>query len=342
MKNPKKFKIKNYSHNDGDGGGSGILLSSLDEIKSSCEYHTYYTLDAAVKEFILTDEYKKYDMIYITDISFREQEVIDLIENLPEEEKSKFKLFDHHVPYSDWLKKYSWCNIAGTMDGRKTCGTEMFYYELLRLCGEKQFENALNILQSEVVKDFVESIRLYDTWDWSVADDKTLNKYQPVETNMLFYIWGISKFIKSMKEKIKVSGTFEFTELEKSLIDLEKQNQQKYFEKKIKEIEIRDFEFIEVTELGDEFVQVRILNYKMGIVFAEQHISDLGSYIMNNNTDDIDFVLIISAPKKGSFRTNKSNVDVSEIAKVFEGGGHPQASGFNLTPKYLKEIVSWL
>ncbi len=41
---------------------------------------------------------------------------------------------------------------------------------------------------------------------------------------------------------------------------------------------------------------------------------------------------------KGSFRTRRSNIDLSRIAAVFGGGGHPKASGFMMPGKLSEEV----
>ena len=41
---------------------------------------------------------------------------------------------------------------------------------------------------------------------------------------------------------------------------------------------------------------------------------------------------------KGSFRTRRSNVDLSRIAALFGGGGHPKASGFMMPGKLSEEV----
>jgi phosphoesterase RecJ-like protein len=41
---------------------------------------------------------------------------------------------------------------------------------------------------------------------------------------------------------------------------------------------------------------------------------------------------------KGSFRTKNDNVDLSRVAAVFGGGGHPKASGFSIPGKLEGEV----
>lgn len=43
---------------------------------------------------------------------------------------------------------------------------------------------------------------------------------------------------------------------------------------------------------------------------------------------------------KGSLRTQRDDVNLSEVAKAFGGGGHPKASGFGV-PGRLQPVISW-
>jgi len=52
-----------------------------------------------------------------------------------------------------------------------------------------------------------------------------------------------------------------------------------------------------------------------------------------NMVPDVDFALLVQEGRKnvkGSFRTRKDNIDLSEIAKKYGGGGHPKAAGFSI------------
>lgn len=63
-----------------------------------------------------------------------------------------------------------------------------------------------------------------------------------------------------------------------------------------------------------------------------------------NMIPDTKFAVLINEDRKGhvkgSFRTRNNNVDLSRIAAVFGGGGHPKASGFML-PGKLTEAVKY-
>ena len=52
-----------------------------------------------------------------------------------------------------------------------------------------------------------------------------------------------------------------------------------------------------------------------------------------NMVPDVDFAMLIKEDRghiKGSFRTRKDDVDLSKMAALYGGGGHPKASGFSI------------
>ncbi|MCY6372578.1 hypothetical protein [Clostridium ganghwense] len=126
------MKIKLFTHNDLDGVGCGILceVAYKDNINIEyCNYSGAENINVKVKNFILSNEYEEYDMIFITDISVNE-EVAELInDNI---EAKHIQLLDHHNT-AKWLNdKYEWSKVLECVeDGIKHCGTMMFYYELL-------------------------------------------------------------------------------------------------------------------------------------------------------------------------------------------------------------------
>ncbi len=83
-----------------------------------------------------------------------------------------------------------------------------------------------------------------------------------------------------------------------------------------------------IRRLAEKAGDTIFLGHKIKIVNTMDHISDLGSHLSN----DCDFVLMwyhdpLNNRFPVSLRSN-GNVDVSEIAKKFGGGGHKAAAGF--------------
>ena len=78
---------------------------------------------------------------------------------------------------------------------------------------------------------------------------------------------------------------------------------------------------------------------RCGIVFAEQNRSLLGNYLAEKYSYMLDFIVIINMQQGVSYRCVKDDVDVSEIASVYGGGGHIKASGSPMDNMLKKEII---
>ena len=313
------MNVRLFSHNDTDGYGPKVLLNLIPEIITESSHHTYETINIATEKFLEAEEYKHFDYVFFTDISLSET-VAKKINNLPGIERHKFFLFDHHAT-AIWMRKYSWAKIAD--EEEKTCGTKIFHEFLLQFTKKHGFYKGHEHLEKQIVYDYVESIRLYDTWEWTLVNEQVLNKYKPVDHNTLRFILGPHKYEARMTKKLIESDVFDWDDAERFLLEVEKDKRQDYLEKKLKSMQIIRFE-----------------GYKAAYVFAENYQSDLGSYIMENNKEHIDLVIIITAPVKISLRTNKESVDVSILAKKYGGGGHKYAAGFSFTKENLLKIIS--
>lgn len=71
-----------------------------------------------------------------------------------------------------------------------------------------------------------------------------------------------------------------------------------------------------------------------------EHLSGVIDYL--NMVPDSKFAVLVNEDQhgnvKGSFRTRNEGVDLSRIASVFGGGGHPKASGFSIPGRLLPEV----
>lgn len=71
-----------------------------------------------------------------------------------------------------------------------------------------------------------------------------------------------------------------------------------------------------------------------------EHLSGVVDYL--NMVPGSKFAVLINEDRegnvKGSFRTRREGVDLSRIASVFGGGGHPKASGFSIPGKLKEEV----
>jgi oligoribonuclease NrnB/cAMP/cGMP phosphodiesterase (DHH superfamily) len=309
-------KVKLFSHTDLDGYGCNVIIKSLVGINSDCENLNYDKINERVKEYFINKEYKEYIITYITDISVN-GEVAEIIDNIYKEEDIRIILFDHH-PTALSLNKYTWAKVETERDGEKTSGTKMLYDD----CKESiEYLNDANYINKDSLLDFVENVRKYDTRLWK----EKYNDIKPKQFNDLFYILGTERFIDKIVHGVKYASASinDFIEDNKILLELQQEKIDKYIEAKNKEL-----------------IDMNLVGYKVGIIFAEQFQSELGNRLSEMNPQ-FDLIIMIGN-KTISYRTVKDNVNCGDIAKLFGGGGHPKASGSQISTEkqmiYIKEL----
>lgn len=106
-------------------------------------------------------------------------------------------------------------------------------------------------------------------------------------------------------------------------------------------VKVSDCDLITSRESSDSLTTVTF-----NVLYTNSNVSWLSKRYLTKNPD-IDIAIIISGIKEGdilmcSIRTRKPNIDVSTIAKQFNGGGHPQASGFSTSMEYFGTFIKCL
>lgn len=91
--------------------------------------------------------------------------------------------------------------------------------------------------------------------------------------------------------------------------------------------------------LTEEVLTINDKIYSVGIVFAEQYISELGNELAKMHTN-LDFIILINLSNNAiSYRSIKENINLGEdIAKYYGGGGHAQAAGSQISEN-IKDII---
>ena len=238
----------------------------------------------------------KYDFIYVVDLNISE-ELADFIE---ENYKDKIMIIDHHLSCNN-MNKYSFIEVNA--EGKES-GTSLYYKYLLN-----NYNN--NLLNRESTKMLVEHVRTMDIYDFSKTSKEEAEKLE-----MIFKIYGKDRFIDKFYNVI-INDLELYSKEDLNLVELEKERIKRYIEEK-------------------EFIEISLDNKRVGVVFAERYISELGNYLINKY-DYLDYIVLINMDKKISYRGN-GKVDLSVIAKKFGGGGHVNAAG-NCLPSGLKEKV---
>lgn len=299
------MKIKLFTHTDLDGVGCAIILKMYIE-DVDAEFCSISNINERVKEWLEQDHEEEYTHVMVTDISVNE-EIAKELNSRSIGEKMKVNLLDHHETAS-WLNQYQWARVESETNGEKNSGTDLLYEFLTTNMG---FET--NALCSE----FVELVRSYDTWDWAHTDNQKAK-----ELSDLFGIQGLRAFEENMIRKLK-EGII-FSPEDQEAIEIEKEKRKIYMKRK-----------------KSKLIKLKMYDYDIGAVFAEQYISELGNILAQEN-EDLDFIAIFTG-KRVSFRTIKENIHLGEFCKeYYGGGGHAKAAGMEIDIQLLQKIFEFV
>lgn len=286
---------------DADGAFPIILtkLAFQDFDTFSCEVSE---VDMVLKDVL--SHHADYAKIYIVDINMSEEMASVIDENVTLREK--IMVFDHHASHMH-LNKYSFIQVIDSKNGRKECGTTLFYEYLKEISHNP-------ILAKENLVTMIELIREGDTYDFTDELKQTAFQF-----GSLYAIFGRERYIEHFYRSILDNEVFSFSEIEKTLIELEEEKTNQYIEEKLKRVKI-----------------AKILGVMVGIVFAEQRRSLLGQAMAEQL--DIDIAIVVNVDRSISYRAEKPNVDINVLAKPYGGGGHKHAGGSSL-PEDLQEKI---
>lgn len=308
-------RIKLFTDSDLDGISCAILSTVIFNDNVDIIYCNPKDVDKQITDFIESKDYEKYNKVFITDLVIKEA-TADLIDGI---NNYKFRLLDHHR--SNYVNtKYNWVICRESLNNRKTCGTELLW------CHFKDYYIDWTIDESfdkeKVINQYVEFVRLWDTWDWTKAGDAGI---YAKELNTLFNIFSPKKFNKNIVYRLN-NINYEFISPgEYEILEIEEARKKRYIAQKMKSVKI--------LHMG---------TYDIAYVFAENYISELGNHIAKN-VEGIKYSAIINCDTSVvSLRAiEEADVNLAEIAKSFssKGGGHPLSAGFVFEERLSKYMV---
>lgn len=306
----EKVKVKLFTHTDLDGVGCAVVGKRAFGDVLDVQFCGYSTVNERITDFIKSGQIERYDAVFVTDISVNE-EVAELIDSTV---GFKVQLLDHHGT-ALWLNEYEWAHVTETekplvdksRDEVKSSGTSLFYDYLTK--------NKILPFDQKLL-DFCEQVRQYDSWEWkTVYNNETANRL-----NTLLQVFGLFRFYDRFSKNPEVL----FNHTEQTILDVEHARVDNYITQKSKELEVRE-----------------ILGYNVGVIFAEQYVSQLGNYLAETNRQ-LDFIMLINMSGTISYRGVKDDIDLGEVAKQLGGGGHPKASGSPITEEERGKTIDYL
>ena len=297
--------IKLFTHTDLDGVSCEILGKIAFEKDINVVRCNYGDIDTKVEEFINGAE--EYDKLFITDISVN-KEIADKLLSISD----KVILLDHHKT-ALWLNEYPYALVQVEDESvRKMCGAYLFYEYLKK--NHKEFDD------TPALKLFIDYVRMYDTWEWKEKYDNII----PKRLNDLMYMDGPNEFIDKMVYRLG-NNLFILDDTDLMKLQIEQTYINSYITQKNETLMINDSLFP---------------GHTVGITFADKYISELGNKLCELHPE-LDFVVLINMSTLTiSYRTVKDDLDLSDIAKGFGGGGHPKASGSRFDASIVNDMLN--
>lgn len=170
---------------DLDGAGSKIIMNFLYP-EAEVLIAERNEVDKAVIESIYSGKYNK---IIMTDCSMKNWETVNMVNEFIWN-GNQFYLLDHHVSAS-WLNEQHWADVIIEKDMTLMCGTRLFYDWIIGE-NEKKNKEFADYIKNHF-GEFVELVRLYDTWDW-----KRTNDMDAYNLSRLFDFKGRDEFCKDI------------------------------------------------------------------------------------------------------------------------------------------------
>lgn len=298
---------KRFIHGDMDGVACQLVL--MDAILSEEEEFQIVVnpndLASELQKFIDTiKETGGTADIIIADLDLKE-DALEIILNNISDDRFKFQYFDHHPTSVATLESFpeysSWLHATNEKAGCK------ILYEHFHVV-EPYFR------EDVIFKDFICLVDLYDRGKFDVS--------KAVDLNLLFKILGPKAFISAIRERDRFvppgKCKFEFLDFERIMIHQRK----------------NEIERIVDRALNGGIHEKKILGRSVAVtVMSKCDTSIICSKILAARPD-YDYIINIDLERMtAELRTNKDDVNLTEIAKRYGGGGHVRASGFPI-PKY--------
>ena len=309
------MKVLLFTHKSDIDGMGNVVLAKLAFTKVEYRLCETFNLQNEIKKYYDNKTIYDYDRIIVTDMWLEEPTLNKIAKD--KKLKDKFFVFDHHKSaLKEGCNKYPFTTIKITDERGMCSGTSLFYEYLI--------ENKFIDIKREIIREFSELTRKYDTWEWKTKYYEEL----PHELTLLFDAVGCENYIEFMFEKLKENKNrkFIFNEIEEMFIRNKKDQTQEKLENYVKKV-----------------YYTEVLGQKAGIVFIDyEYRNDLAEYLRSHNFD-MDFAMLIALDYGTiSYRSIKEEVNVRKIAEFFGGKGHDKTASSPISEEQKRKLIDLL
>lgn len=285
------------THSDLDGAGCRLVLQLAGFPIRSTTYHTYQNIDDAILSFFLRhlEEFPNREVtLFITDICPTLETCAKVDKLVKINDSLNVQLYDHHVTRKK-ASKYSWATV-----NTATSATEILW--------ERYSERI-----SWKLGEFQQLVSAISAWDMWKMDSPFRQRGEKL--NSLLGFIGKEDFVSRFSEDPFSDKKEPFLSICKYL----EKRKENYVRKVIKD------------QLFDTPYHMDGLGNTFKIIFATDYISDLAYAALDHpEFEDLHYICVVNPLSNScSLRSRQEdNVNVEQVARKLNGGGHPKAAGF--------------
>ena len=310
----KTRHIKLFSHNDLDGFGAPVLITTLapylfKDVEFDLTTCSAGNLDRELSYWFRQPDISRFTDVYIMDMT---PDSDYSFQQLEQRFANHCLIFDHHESEEELRNNYA-LNCIKPLDEGKNPSAVSLVYDWL-----SQKPDFMKIPEKKraQVAELVELIRAYDTWDWQNDPLMSLEERQAAdELNQLFWFYPLSKS-RNFVESVFATGWEDYRQANELLIHTLAGRRTRYLEKHLKNVETCELD-----------------GHSFGVVYASDYKSEIAHALLKRY--DVDAALVIDGHSV-SLRSN-GRLDVAKFAaEYFGGGGHADSAGGKLEVEPLK------
>ena len=310
----KTRHIKLFSHNDLDGFGAPVLITTLapylfKDVEFDLTTCSAGNLDRELSYWFRQPDISRFTDVYIMDMT---PDSDYSFQQLEQRFANHWLIFDHHESEEELRNNYALNCIKPLDEGKNPSEVSLVYDWLSQ---KHEFMKIPEKKRAQVV-DWVELIRAYDTWDWQNDPLMSVEERQAAdELNQLFWFYPLSKS-RNFVESVFATGWEEYRQANELLIHTLAGRRTRYLEKHLKNVETCELD-----------------GHSFGVVYASDYKSEIAHALLKRY--DVDAALVIDGHSV-SLRSN-GRLDVAKFAaEYFGGGGHADSAGGKLEVEPLK------
>lgn len=310
-----------FTHDDLDGAGCRIVYElAHHHLEKGVDYDVVNCpnngADERVMKFIDNGLIDKNTEICFGDIVASRDTLEYLVNNF-----SMPKIWDHHRTnfFATWVVPDA-VIVPENELGKMESGTSLMYQYYSAI------DNGIEVKNQNLLSEFVDTVRSYDTYEWKNTDNITARKLQ-----ILYTLLGMEIFCEYYIKRIMNDDSSDLIKNEDSkFIDAKLDNEQRIID----------------SVTPDDVYHITVRGYKTAFTLGGFgiNVSELAHQFLNKYKE-FDIFASFSLWRGGefSFRTIRDDLDLGkDISTPIGGGGHPKASGAPLGDELRNEILNML